>query len=205
MRQITATAPREGKRHSAVSTGEFKASAFVINASSKLFVSFVSPIRVLRVLQVPERATAAHNRQSLEVVLGGRRGGRPFERPRVPRVFARRLSFPVRPNEVDDKAHDSRRLRDHSHRGGQVIDLPATALVIGVNAARHAEDAGEVLRVECKVESDGEQPEMPEPQPPVEHPSDRLWVPVIDPGEDPEEESADERVMEMSYDEVGIM
>src|SRR5215470_421119 len=89
MRQITATTPRDGGLHSAGSTGGFKTSAFVNDASS---VSFVFPIRILRVLQVPERAAAAHNRQSLEVVLGGRRGGRPFERPGVPRIFARRLS-----------------------------------------------------------------------------------------------------------------
>src|SRR5262249_12473034 len=114
MRQTTATIPRDGKRHSAGSSGGFKASAFVIDASS---ASFIFPVRVLRVLQVPERAAAAHDGQSLEVVFGGRRGGRPFERPRVPRAFACRLSFPVRPNEVDDKAHDSSRLRDYSHRG----------------------------------------------------------------------------------------
>src|SRR5215510_7524053 len=92
MRQTTATTPRDGKRHSAGSAGGFKASAFVIDASS---VSFVFPIRILRVLQVPERAAAAHDRQNLEVVLGGRRCSRPFERPCVPRVFARRLTFQV--------------------------------------------------------------------------------------------------------------
>src|SRR5262245_51111889 len=46
---------------------------------------------------------------------------------------------------------------------------------------------------------------MPYPEPPFEHPSDRLRIPVIDPREDPEEEPADERVMEMSYDEIGIV
>src|SRR5262245_42577683 len=94
IRQTTATRPREGKRHSAGSAGGFNASAFVIDMSLVSFAIF--PIRVLRVLQVPERAGAAHDRQSLEVVIGRRRGGRPLERPRVPRVFARRLSFQVR-------------------------------------------------------------------------------------------------------------
>ena len=54
--------------------------------------SFVLPVRIVGMLQIPQRPAAAHHRQRREVVGGRRRGRRPLERPGVPRIVARRLA-----------------------------------------------------------------------------------------------------------------
>ncbi len=46
------------------------------------------PVWVLRVLQIPKRAAAAHNRQLFEIVFRRRRSGGPFEGPAVPGIVA---------------------------------------------------------------------------------------------------------------------
>src|SRR4051812_28755175 len=48
--------------------------------------SFILPVRVVGVLQVPEGASAVDHRDRLEVVRRGGRGRRPLEGPAVPGV-----------------------------------------------------------------------------------------------------------------------
>ena len=62
----------------------------------------------------------------------------------------------------------ARRLKKRSNRGDEVERLPAAPSVIGENASRHPEQPREVHRVKSHVEADGEQPEMPKSEPPVE-------------------------------------
>src|SRR5882724_6078092 len=75
------TFPREGSRQSIA--------ACSLVALMRLPGSFVEPVGIFRVLEVPQRPAALHNRNGEEVVLGGRRGRGPLERPCVPGVAAR--------------------------------------------------------------------------------------------------------------------
>src|SRR5467141_3148438 len=75
------TFPREGSRQSIA--------ACSLVAFMRLSGSFVEPVGIFRVLEIPQRPAALHDRNGGEVVLGGRRGRGPLERPRVPGVAAR--------------------------------------------------------------------------------------------------------------------
>src|SRR4029434_2879022 len=66
---------------------------------------------------------------------------------------------------------------------------------VGVNAPRHAEEAGDMLRPERQIESNEEKPEMPEAQFLVKHPAHCFWIPVINGGKDGERKTADQHVM----------
>src|SRR5262245_55893718 len=78
---------------------------------------FVLPIRVIRVLQVPERPAAADGRDRLEVVTRRRRRRGPLQRPGVPRVVARRSAVAQRGEHVVDENGEARHL-DERPQGG---------------------------------------------------------------------------------------
>src|SRR5262249_39297905 len=73
-----------------------------------------------------------------------------------------------------------------------------------IDAPRHAENPGEVQRVEREVEADDEQPEMPAAERLVEHPAGGLGEPVIDAGEQREQQPAEQDVVKVRDDEVGV-
>src|SRR5262249_2426026 len=101
--------------------------------------SFVLPIRIVRVLEVPQRAAAAHQGDGLGVVRRRGGGGRPLERPRVPGIGAGRLTAAQAAGDVPQQEHGARDLEQHAERRQAVPQLPATARVVGVDAARHTE------------------------------------------------------------------
>src|SRR5208337_4003369 len=69
-------------------------------AATRYSPLLVLPVRVLGMFQVPQRTPAPDHRNRREVVVR-RRGSRgPFQRPRIPRIIARRLSFRVGPEGV---------------------------------------------------------------------------------------------------------
>ena len=76
---------------------------------------FKFPIRVFGMLQVPERAAAAHFRKLFEVVFRWRRGGSPLERPCIPGVVPGDLSFPGQPDHVYDKDNGADSLIERSN------------------------------------------------------------------------------------------
>src|SRR4051812_41103948 len=80
-------------------------------ASNRLFVF---PIRIFRMLLVPQRPAALHHRKFGEVVLGWRRSRMPLERPRVPRVGAGCRSPVMSPQQVDDPEQNAQYLENHS-------------------------------------------------------------------------------------------
>src|SRR5207245_9452079 len=106
------TFPREGSRQSIA--------ACSLVAFIRLSGSFVVPIGIFRMLEVPQRPAALHDRNGGEVVLGGRRGRGPLERPRVPGVAARARTPQVRPHEVDEEHEDGRSLEGEADGDGQV-------------------------------------------------------------------------------------
>ena len=58
---------------------------------------FELPIRILRMLQIPQWPAATHFGRLLEIVLRWWRGSGPLERPRIPGVITGNLTFPGRP------------------------------------------------------------------------------------------------------------
>src|SRR6266849_5689139 len=86
------TRPREGRFHVTSAAGMKSAAAMLVTAwVMGTTPSFVFPIRVFRMFQVPQRAAAPHDRDGFEVVFGRRRGGGPLERPRIPRIASSAL------------------------------------------------------------------------------------------------------------------
>src|SRR4029450_2877593 len=87
MRQNMPTRPRVGSSHFSSPAVIVIGAAFMDGAP----LLVVLPIWILRVLEVPERPAASHDRNRREVV-GSRRGaGGPFQRPCVPWIVPGRL------------------------------------------------------------------------------------------------------------------
>ena len=54
----------------------------------------------------------------------------------------------------------ARGLKQYADRDNQIPDVPAAPRLVGVDSARHPENAGNVHEVERQMESDEEKPEM---------------------------------------------
>jgi hypothetical protein len=76
---------------------------------------------------------------------------------------------------------------------------------VGPHAAGHAEQTGDVHREERDVEEHEHEPEVPAAEPLVEQAARDLREPVIEGGEEREENAADEHVMEVRDDEVRVV
>ena len=76
--------------------------------------------------------------------------------------------------------------------------------MVGVDAARHPEQAEHVLREERQVEADEDEPEVQLPEPLVERAPEHLRPPVVEAAEDPEDRAAEEHVVQVRDDEVGV-
>src|SRR5262245_10949367 len=63
-------------------------------ATSVSALVLILPVRVVGVLDVPQRSPASHHGDLLEVVRRRRRRRRPLQRPGVPRVVAGHLAVP---------------------------------------------------------------------------------------------------------------
>src|SRR5215467_14753922 len=151
-----------------------------------LVLSFIFPVRIFRMLQIPQLAGAAHLWQGLKVVLRRRRGCGPLQCPGIPRVITRRCPAAQRPQYVGHQAANARDLKESPNRRDHIVDFPTAAGVIGINAPRHPEDPGYVLRVESEMKADEEKPEMPQAQFLVKHPAHRFGIPVVNGGKDGE-------------------
>src|SRR5262245_55138776 len=108
MRQNMPTRPRDGKTSSVGSAWEVRAVALII---VRLSGSFVVPIRIVRMLQVPEWPTALHLWQRLEVILRWRGGRRPLQRPGVPRIIPCRWPLAQGTYDIPHKEEHRQRLK----------------------------------------------------------------------------------------------
>src|SRR4051794_22583171 len=93
IRLNTPTRPREGSSHLNPACGTVMEIEFI--AAPPLFVL---PVRIVWVLEIPERAAASHGWNDGKVICGWRRTGRPLKRPRVPGIAPRIVAFEVRPH-----------------------------------------------------------------------------------------------------------
>src|SRR5262249_8122979 len=106
------------------------------------------------------------------------------------------------PNDVPSKARNCGSLEDHTHRCDQIDGFPASATGIGVDAAWHSQNAGEVECVKSDMEANHQQPEMPLAQSFAQHPSSGLWKPIVDGCKKRKEQSAKQHVVKVRDDEV---
>src|SRR5581483_3335276 len=76
---------------------------------------------------------------------------------------------------------------------------------IGVNAPRHASQPEKMQRKEGDVEADEEEPEVPLSQCCVGHPSSDFREPEIDSCEHGKKSAADQYIMKVRNDKVGVV
>jgi hypothetical protein len=105
------------------------------------------------------------------------------------------------PDEHADAGHDD----EHADRRDEVVHLPSQAGVIGVDPPWHPHQPDYVHGEERHVHANEQQPEVPSPEALVEHLSGELRPPVVDPGEDGERDTADEHIVEVAHNEVGVV
>src|SRR5258708_3889660 len=95
IRAYIAMRPRGGSFHSISVGASGKDVAFITLAPL-----LVLPIRIVRMLKIPERTPALDAWDGVEVVCGWRRIRRPLERPRIPRIVSSRFAVETRPNQI---------------------------------------------------------------------------------------------------------
>src|ERR1039458_8009363 len=94
----------------------------------------VLPVRVFRMLQVPQRTTASHHGNRGEVVIGWRGAGTPLQSPGVPGIVARQLALEVGRDQVVDKNQDADGLKEHPYGDDEIPGIPAAPWLVRVNA-----------------------------------------------------------------------
>ena len=111
--------------------------------------SFVLPVRIVGMLEVPQRAAAAHHRIGREVIRRRRRGRGPLQRPRIPWIVAGLVAV-----KVASRSGSRRRSAPRSPwmmpptEIDHVERVPSAVGLVGVDGARHAENADEMHGVE---------------------------------------------------------
>src|SRR4051812_43695963 len=95
--------------------------------------SFVLPIRILRMLEIPKWTTAFDCWDHGEVICRWRRGYGPLERPGVPRIAAHSFALEVRPHEIHHENHGAQCLKENADGHDEVPDIPTAAGLIGVD------------------------------------------------------------------------
>src|SRR2546422_7900400 len=146
--------------------------------------SFVLPVRIGRMLEIPEWATALDGWNDGEVIRRRRRRCRPLKGPGVPRVAARSLALEVCPHEIRHENHDTQRLKENADGYDEIPHVPSAAGLIGIDSSRHAQQAGNVHEIKRQVESDQEEPEMQLTQSLAVHLPRHLRKPVVEGAKD---------------------
>src|SRR5271155_3186537 len=128
------TRPRLGSRHSVSVRGSVK--DVVVMA---LAPSFELPVRIVRMLKIPERAPALDRWNDGKVVCGRRRIRGPFEGPGIPGIASGGLATVVRPDQVPQEDQDPGGLEEDSDGYNEVPCVPTAARLIGVDSSWHAQ------------------------------------------------------------------
>src|SRR5262245_49106119 len=111
-------------------------------------VSLMGTVRVVGVLEIPERPAAADDGYDFEVVGRRWRGRGPLERPGVPGVGAGERPRAQRPHDVHHEDDDPGDLQRYAEGRDEVPDLPAAAGLVRVDPPGHAQQPGDVHRHE---------------------------------------------------------
>jgi hypothetical protein len=108
-------------------------------------------------LDIPQWAAAADGWDYGVVVHRRRRACGPLECPRIPWIISRRLASEVRPKQINGEYQHSRGLKDNADAYDEIPDVPSTARLIGVDAARHPQKPRYVHEIEREMEADEKQ------------------------------------------------
>src|ERR671919_2070231 len=126
-----------------------------------------------------------------------RRRDAPFEGPSVPGIVTSFLSAPATDRDVDYE-HDYRERDDQrTDRRDGVPELPPEAFGVGVVAPRHPLEAEDVHRGERHVEADEHEREVQLAQAVGKESPEHLRPPVVEGGEEAENRTAEQNVMEV--------
>src|ERR1051325_10122680 len=103
--------------------------------------------------EVPQRPAPVNRGDRFEVVFRRRRGGSPFQRPRIPWIITCGLARSVADDHIGEQ-HHYRDANDKSpDRGYQIHGAPSRTVWIGVNAPWHSVQTENVLDKEGHVKS----------------------------------------------------
>src|SRR5258708_10619351 len=164
----------------------------------------VLPIGIFRMLEIPQRPSALHLRNGCEVVCWRRRSRGPLERPCIPGIASGKLTPKVRPKQVANEHHHARRLKEHANCHDEIPDVPAASRLVGVDSARHPENAGNVHEIEGQMEPYDEKPKVQSAERLVVHSSRHLREPIIECSEQCEENAAHYDIVKVRDDEIRI-
>src|ERR1700685_1488585 len=157
--------------------------------------SLIAAIGVFRMLQVPQGAAARDCRNRRKVIRWGRRADRPFQCPCIPRVVTGSGSLEIRNDEGRNEHENRERLNERADSDDEVQSIPTAPWLVSVDSAWHPQNAWNVHHVERQVKADEEKPEMPFAQTLTQHSASHFGVPVIERGEEREQNSAHTHVV----------
>src|SRR6266851_9499600 len=192
------TRPRAGSFHSS-SGGSVVDVAFITLAPL-----LVLPVRIVRMLKVPERAAALDGWDGVEVVCGRRRIRGPFESPGIPRITSSGFSPEIGPEQVSQEDQNPGSLEEDSDGHNEVPRVPTPPRLVGIDPSWHAQQSWDMHEVEGQVEADQEKPEMQFAERFAVHLPRHLREPVVKGPEKSEEDAADDYVVKMRDHEIGI-
>src|SRR5579864_6223127 len=189
--------PRSGRSDSIL------ASAIVIDAAFiTLSPLFIIPIRISRMLKVPERAAALDYRDRCEVIGRRRRIRGPLECPGIPRIASGCCAPEIGPDQISQENQNPGSLEENSDGYDEVPCVPTPSRFVGIDPSWHAQQPGDVHEVEGQMEADDEKPEMQFAQRLAVHLPRHLREPVVKRSEESEENAADNYIVKMRDHEI---
>src|ERR1700722_4366964 len=164
--------------------------------------SLIAAIRIFGMLQIPQGSAALDGRNGREVIRRGRGTDRPFQGPCVPWIIAGLFSLEIRNDEICNEHKNCDCLNERADRNDEIQSVPTAPRFVGVDPARHPENARNMHHVKCEMKSDEEQPEMPFAETLTQHAASHFWIPIIKSGEEREQNSAHDYIMKVRYNEI---
>ncbi len=151
-----------------------------------------------------ERGDLGQNR---EVVEGRRRGGRPFEAARIPRITSEipvLIAIANADVELDYDRQDAHADDHRPHQRDDQIGMPI-GMIIMIHPARHALEAEDIERREGEPVAHQPAPEGDLPPELIEGEAEHLGEPEAHAGEASEDHAADDDVMEVRHEEQRVV
>src|SRR6266851_9524759 len=148
IREHIPTRPRAGRFHWSSAGGSGKDVVLITLAPL-----LVLPVRIVRMLKVPERAATLDGWDGVEVVWARRRIRGPFESPRVPRIVSSGSAPEIGPEQVSEEDQNRGSLEENTDGHNQVPCVPTASRFVGVDSSWHAQQSWDMHEVEGQVEA----------------------------------------------------
>src|SRR5205823_3243610 len=98
----------------------------------------------------------------------------------IPGIAACGLTPKARPEQIANENQHARRLKKDADRDDEIPDVPAAPRLVGIDSARHTENARNMHEIEGQMESDDEKPEVQSAERLVIHSSGHLREPIVE-------------------------